>query len=167
MGRRSTPSVGGGLTNLQQVLPVFWLPASAVVSLPIRACFGACAVSKTEILVSVSFKNIKRRVLNRRGNCDNFNEAALLQVLAEKDSDMMRNPRPEVIHRLADNEVCGDKPRPLFLCISVKGSSSFVVFIICICETGGQKKAKIDQQSAEVGLGHEHKNLVGKPYECY
>jgi len=127
----------------------------------------ACAVGKTEILVSVSFKNIKRRVLNRRGNCDNFNEAALLQVLAEKDSDMMRNPRPEVIHRLADNEVCGDKPRPLFLCISVKGSSSFVVFIICICETGGQKKAKIDQQSAEVGLGHEHKNLVGKPYECY
>ena len=84
----------------------------------------ACAVGKTEILVSVSFKNIKRRVLNRRGNCDNFNEAALLQVLAEKDSDMMRNPRPEVIHRLADNEVCGDKPRPLFLCISVKGSKA-------------------------------------------
>jgi hypothetical protein len=33
----------------------------------------ACAVGKTEILVGVSFKNSKSRVLNRRGNCDNFN----------------------------------------------------------------------------------------------
>ena len=49
----------------------------------------ACAVGKTEILVGVSFKNSKSRVLNRRGNCDNFNEAALLQVLPEKNSDMM------------------------------------------------------------------------------
>ena len=49
----------------------------------------ACAVGKTEILVGVSFKNIKSRVLNRRGNCYNFNEAALLQVLPEKSCDMM------------------------------------------------------------------------------
>jgi len=150
-----------------------WIPYK--IELPIlcpSTCSGRTEFSYFRATLSTHskprrIKNIKRRVLNRRGNCDNFNEAALLQVLAEKDSDMMRNPRPEVIHRLADNEVCGDKPRPLFLCISVKGSSSFVVFIICICETGGQKKAKIDQQSAEVGLGHEHKNLVGKPYECY
>jgi len=49
----------------------------------------ACAVGKTEILVGVSFKNSKSRVLNRRGNCDNFKEAALLQVLPEKNSDIM------------------------------------------------------------------------------
>ena len=49
----------------------------------------ARAVGKTEILVSVSFKNSKSRVLNRRGDSYNFNEAAFLQVLAEKSSDII------------------------------------------------------------------------------
>ena len=37
---RSTPSVWGRLTNLQQFRPVLWPPALAVICLPIRACFG-------------------------------------------------------------------------------------------------------------------------------
>lgn len=49
----------------------------------------ARAVGKTEILVSVSFKNSKSRLLNRRGYSYNFNETAFLQVLPEKSSDRM------------------------------------------------------------------------------
>jgi hypothetical protein len=50
----------------------------------------ACAIGKAEIFVGVLFRNNKSRILNRRGQCDNFNEAGLLQVLPEKNSDMMQ-----------------------------------------------------------------------------
>jgi hypothetical protein len=47
------PSVRGGLANSQQVRPVFWLPASAVVSLPIRACFGSSAFGPLKISLDI------------------------------------------------------------------------------------------------------------------
>ena len=47
----------------------------------------ACTIGETEVFVGVSFEDSKSRVLNKRRNCDDFNETALLQVLQEKSSD--------------------------------------------------------------------------------
>ncbi len=49
----------------------------------------AGAVSKTEILLGISFENGEGRVLNGRSHCDNFNKTALLQALPEENSDLM------------------------------------------------------------------------------
>ena len=49
----------------------------------------ACAVSKTEILVGVSFENGESRVLSRTSYRNNFNKTAFLKALPEENSDRM------------------------------------------------------------------------------
>ena len=48
-----------------------------------------CTVSKTKILVGVSFENGEGEVLMRRSYGDHFNKTTLLQVLPEKNGDTM------------------------------------------------------------------------------